>query len=332
MHPFLERPLLHFGLAAATVLVLPFVLRSGTLASEILIYGLAAAACNLLLGYTGLLSFGQGIFFGLGSYAAGLLLLRAGWPTLVVLPAVAVIGAGTATAVGWLSIRRQGVYFVMLTLAFSQLFYFLAYTFSDLTGGDNGLLNVPRPRIGGRPLADPWTFYAYVAVVFLVIFASLQRVTHSTFGRTLLAIRDNEARASAIGFPVRVFKVAAFAISGAVTALAGALHAMLIGVAPLSDIEYHTSETLLIMTIIGGSANLFASVLGAALYLVAGDLLSAIWPRWLLLLGALLIAIALFMQRGLWGLIEGVATFIAKGTNTETTPVSEGVVPEERRP
>jgi branched-chain amino acid transport system permease protein len=332
MTRLLERPLVHFGLAAATVLALPLLLRSGTLASEILIYGLAAAACNLLLGYTGLLSFGQGIFFGLGSYAAGLLLLRADWPAAAMLPAVALVGASAATAVGWLSIRRQGVYFVMLTLAFSQLFYFLAYTFSNLTGGDNGLLNVPRPQIGTRALADPWAYYGFVAVLFLALFAALQRVALSTFGRTLLAIRDNEARASAIGFPVRAFKVAAFAISGAVTALAGALHAMLIGVAPLSNIEYHASETLLIMTIIGGSANLFASVLGAAFYLVAGDLLSAIWPRWLLLLGALLVAIALFMQRGLWGLIERAAILFARGTRTETASVSDRTVPEERRP
>ncbi|MDP4025267.1 branched-chain amino acid ABC transporter permease [Methylobacterium sp. NEAU 140] len=330
MTRLLERPLVHFALAAATVLVLPLVLRSGTLASEILIYGLAAAACNLLLGYTGLLSFGQGIFFGLGSYAAGLLLLRTGWPALAVLPAVAVVGAATATAVGWLSIRRQGVYFVMLTLAFSQLFYFLAYTFSDLTGGDNGLLNVPRPMVGGKPLSDPWAYYAYVAVLFLALFAALQRVALSTFGRTLLAIRDNEARASAIGFPVRAFKVAAFAISGAVTALAGALHAMLIGVAPLSNIEYHTSETLLIMTIIGGAANLFASVLGAAFYLIAGDLLSAIWPRWLLLLGVLLVAIALFMQRGLWGLIERAAALATRG-GAGRSP-DERAAPEESRP
>ena len=331
MTRLLERPIVHFGLAVATALVLPLVLRSGTLASEILIYGLAAAACNLLLGYTGLLSFGQGIFFGLGSYAAGLILLRAGWPAPAMLPAVALVGAATAAAVGWFSIRRQGVYFVMLTLAFSQLFYFLAYTFSDLTGGDNGLLNVPRPALGGQVLADPWAYYAFVAVLFLALFAALQRVALSTFGRTLLAIRDNEARASAIGFPVRAFKVAAFAISGAVTALAGALHAMLIGVAPLSNIEYHTSEIVLIMTIIGGAGNLFASVLGAAFYLVAGDLLSAIWPRWLLLLGLLLVAIALFMQRGLWGLIERAAALAVREPPPDAAS-ADATRPEESRP
>jgi len=226
--------------------------------------------------------------------------------------------------VGWVSIRRQGVYFVMLTLAFSQMFYFLAYTFSGITGGDNGLLDIPRPRLAGTVLSDPWTYYAFVAVLFLALFAALQRVALSTFGRTLLAIRDNEGRAGAIGYPVRAFKVAAFAISGAVTAFAGALHAMLIGVAPLSNIDYHTSETLLIMTIIGGAANLFASLLGAGAYLLAADALSAIWPRWLLLLGLLLIVITLFLQRGLWGLIEHAVALVTRA------PPPEGGLPLPR--
>lgn len=326
----LDRPLLQFGLAVATVLALPLLMRSGTLASEILIYGLAVAACNLLLGYTGLLSFGQGIFFGVGSYVAGLALVRAGLPAPAALLLALVAGALVAAGVGWVSIRRQGVYFVMLTLAFSQMFYFLAYTFSGITGGDNGLLDVPRPILAGTRLSDPWAYYAFVAVLFLMLFAILQRVALSTFGRTLLAIRDNEARAGAIGYPVRSFKVAVFAISGAVTAFAGALHAMLIGVAPLSNIEYHTSETLLIMTIIGGSANLFASLLGAGAYLLAADALSAIWPRWLLLLGLLLIVVTLFMQRGLWGVIERAVGLVTREPPPEDpAPDRPAVLAEE---
>ena len=303
----LNNPYFQFTLAAITVLVLPLFMRSGVLASEILIYALAVAACNLLLGYTGLLSFGQGIFFGVGSYMAGILLTRTGIPVAIMLPLSIVTGAALAAAVGWLSIRRQGVYFVMLTLAFSQLFFFLAYTFSDLTGGDNGLLDVPRPSLGGSELTTPWSYYVFVAICFLVVFAMLLRATQSTFGRTLIAIRENEERATAIGFPVRAFKIAAFAISGAVTAFAGALHAMLIGVAPLTSIDYHNSEIILIMTIIGGSTSLFASVLGAASYLLMADALSVIWPRWLLLLGLCLIVVALFAQKGLWGLIEKLA-------------------------
>lgn len=302
-----DRPWVQFSLALAVALALPFCLSSGILASEVLIFAIVVAACNLLLGYTGLLSFGQGIFFGLGTYFAGVGLTRYGLAVPVVLVGATLLGAVVAAAVGWLSIRRQGVYFVMLTLAFSQLFYFLAYTFSDLTGGDNGILDVPRPNIGGV-LNNPWSYYAFVAVCFVVVFGVLLIVTQSTFGRTLVAIRENEARAAAIGFPTKVFKTQAFAISGAVTAFGGALHAMLIGVAPLSNIEYHTSEQILIMTIIGGTSSLFGSVLGAGFFLLMADALSAIWPRWLLLLGLALIVVALFMQRGLWGLVEKAST------------------------
>lgn len=300
----INNPKVQFALAVLTVLALPLFLRSGILASEVLIYALIAAACNLLLGYTGLLSFGQGIFFGVGSYVAGIFLTRYGIPVWAVMVIATALGALIATLVGWMSIRRQGVYFVMLTLAFSQLFYFLAYTFSDYTGGDNGLMDVPRPSFGGAPLNDAWSYYIFVAVSFLVLFALMLQATQSTFGRTLIAVRDNEERAAAIGFPVKAFKTAAFAISGGVTAYAGAMKAMLIGVAPLANIEHHTSEMILIMTIIGGSTSLYASVVGAAAYMLFADVISDIWPRWLLLLGVALICVALFLQKGLWGLIE----------------------------
>lgn len=320
----LNNPYFQFLLAVAAVLIMPVFMKSGILATEILIFALAVTACNLLLGYTGLLSFGQGIFFGSGSYIAGIMLTRTGLPVGVMLPVAIVSGAALATLVGWFAIRRQGVYFVMLTLAFSQLFFFLAYTFSDITGGDNGLLDVPRPSFGGTVLSSTWSYYTYVAIIFLVVFALLLRAIQSTFGRTLIAIRENEERAIAVGFPIKAFKVTAFAISGAVTALAGALHAMLIGVAPLTSIEHHTSEMILIMTIIGGSTSLIASVLGAASYLLLADWLSVIWPRWLLLLGLALIVVSLFAQKGLWGLLEKlVATLTSKQEDAKTQDTAE---------
>ncbi|WP_051439502.1 branched-chain amino acid ABC transporter permease [Bordetella genomosp. 2] len=294
-------------LAAAVTLALPLVMTSGSLATEVLIYALAVLGCNLLLGYTGLLSFGQGIFFGIGSYAAGILLTRTGLPLLPTLLLTIVAGALVAAAVGWFAIRQRGAYFVMLTLAFAQMFYFLAYSLPDWTGGDNGLLDIPRPApsllgLTLMPLDSPWQFYGFVAICFLLVFWLLQRVTDSVFGRTLLAIRENEARAMAVGYNTRLFKLAVFALSGAVTALAGAFHALMTGIAPLSNIEYHASEMILVMTVIGGTGNLFASLLGAAFYVLMADWLSALWPRWLLLLGMLLIAVSLFMHKGLWGL------------------------------
>ncbi|WP_248324196.1 MULTISPECIES: branched-chain amino acid ABC transporter permease [unclassified Caballeronia] len=296
-------------LAAIVVCILPMTMRSGSLATEVLVYALAALGCNLLLGHTGLLSFGQGIFFGLGSYSAGLILSKAGLQVPAALFGAIVTGALAAAVVGWFSIRQRGAYFVMLTLAFGQMFYFLAYTTPELTGGDNGLLDIPRPALSllGQPLvsiASPWKYYAFVAVLFLIAFWLMLRVSHSIFGRTLLAIRDNEARAAAVGYDIRRFKLAAFVVSGAVTGLAGALHAMMTGIAPLSNIDYHTSEMILVMTVIGGTSNLFSSVLGAAFYVLFADWLSTLWPRWLLLLGLVLIAVSLFMQRGLWGLGE----------------------------
>lgn len=283
-------------------------------------------ACNLLLGYTGLMSFGQGIFYGLGSYAAGLLLLHFKVSLPVALLGAIVIGALAATLVGWFAIRQRGVYFVMLTLAFAQMFYFLAYSMVDITGGDNGLLGIARPNLSvfGLQLFDtgsPWRYYALVAVVFLAVFVAMQRVSESKFGRTLLAIRDNEARAAAVGYNVRAFKLLAFVVSGAVTGLAGGLHAMLAGIAPLSSIEYHVSETILLMTVIGGTGNLFASVIGAAFYVLAADWLASIWPRWMMLLGMLLIAITLYMQKGFWGLVERIAQAWNRDTDAPTMGV-----------
>ena len=296
-------------LALVVVLAMPLFMRSGSLASEVLIFALAAVACNLLLGYAGLLSFGQGIFFGLGSYTIALLLTR--WPLpmpLALLCAIA-MGALGAAVVGWIAIRQRGVYFVMLTLGLAQMVYFVAYSVPGLTGGDNGLLDIPRPDIAlmGHtlwPLATPWQYYGFVAAIFMLVFWLMLRAAHSIFGRTLLAVRDNQERAAAIGYNLKQLKLLAFVISGAVTGLAGALHAMMTGVAPLSNVEYHTSEMILVMTVIGGTSNLFASVLGSAFYLLMSDWLSALWPRWLMLLGVVLIVVSLALQGGLWGLGE----------------------------
>ncbi len=290
-------------LVLVSLVALPLVLPSATLATEILIFALA---CNLLLGYTGLLSFGQGIFFGVGAYGAALLMIHLHWGMFAALLGAALFGAFLALLVGALAIRRKGIYFVMLTLAFSQMAYFLAYTLSGWTGGDNGLLDVPRPNIevAGHvlvDLADPRHFYVFVAVLFLLIFAGALRVIRSPFGSTLLAIRENETRAAAIGYDVRHFKILVFMLSGAITGIAGALYAMLLHFAPLSNIDLMMSENILIMTIVGGTGSLFGSLLGAGAIVVLGDVLSELWPRWLMLLGAILILVVVFMRGGLWG-------------------------------
>jgi branched-chain amino acid transport system permease protein len=141
----------------------------------------------------------------------------------------------------------------------------------------------------------------FVAILFLLVFWALQRVVDSIFGRTLLAIRDNPARCTALGYDIVQFKLLAFMVSGAVTALAGALYAMMTGIAPLTSINYHMSEVILLITVLGGTGNLVASILGAAFYVIVSDWLSYMWPRWLLVFGFLLMAVSLYMQGGLWG-------------------------------
>lgn len=296
----------HFLLALLAVLVLPMVLGSGALASEVLIFAMAALGCNLLLGYAGLLSFGQGIFFGIGSYTLGILLTRTGIPMPAVLAAAIVMGAVIAGLVGWLAIRQKGVYFVMLTLALTQMFYFLAYSSPQWTGGDNGLLDIPTLPLSLfgytlLPNKTSWDYYTFVALIFMLVYWAMQRVVDSIFGRTLLAIRDNAARATALGYNIIHFKLLAFMISGAVTALAGALYAMMTGIAPLTSINYHMSEVILLVTVLGGTGSLLASLLGAAFYVIVSDWLSHLWPRWLLVFGLLLMAVSLYMQGGLWG-------------------------------
>lgn len=293
-------------MALLAVLLLPLFLSSGSLAAEVLIFALAALGCNLLLGYTGLLSFGQGIFFGVGSYALGILLTRTGLPMPLVLLSAIVLGAVVAGLVGWLAIRQKGVYFVMLTLALTQMFYFLAYSTPGWTGGDNGLLDIPMAPLSVfgytlLPNNSAWQYYTFVAILFMLTYWALQRVVDSIFGRTLLAIRDNPARATALGYNIIHFKLVAFMLSGAVTALAGALYAMMTGIAPLTSINYHMSEVILLVTVLGGTGSLIASVLGAAFYVIVSDWLSHLWPRWLLLFGFLLMAVSLYLQGGLWG-------------------------------
>lgn len=294
------------AIAVLTVLLLPLLLDSGSLATEVLIFAMAAVGCNLLLGYAGLMSFGQGIFFGFGSYTLGLLLIHSGVPFPLVLLATVAVGAIMAYIVGWIAIRQTGIYFVLITLALAEMFYFVAFSMPNITGGDNGLIGVPRPSLSlfGITLFSnnsSWQFYSFSAVVFLVVFWIMHRVSVSVFGRTLLAMRDNPDRITALGYNDKQLKLLAFVLSGSITALAGGLYAMMTGIAPLESINLERSTIILVVTIIGGTANLAASILGALFWVIISNWLSHLWPRWLMLFGILLMAVSLYMQGGLWG-------------------------------
>ena len=210
------------------------------------------------------------------------------------------------------------------------MFYFVAYTATDWTGGDNGLLDIPRHSLslGGKtliPLESPWQYYTFVAVIFLIVFAILLRVADSVFGRTLLAIRDNETRAAAIGYHVKTFKLVAFAISGAVTALAGALHALMTGIAPLSNIEYHTSEMILVMTVIGGTGSVWGPVVGTIIMTMASELLRELHHYEILVLGAVLILTMLFAPQGLVALPGAAARLLKRLRGRASEPAGVGL-------
>lgn len=284
------------------VALLPLLLRSTTLASEVVVFATGALSASLLLGAAGMLSFGQGLYFGLGAYVGGLLLRDAGADLLVALPLAAVAGAVLALAIGALIVRRQGVYFVMLTLAFAQMGYFAMLAFKDVTGGENGLTGIPSALTlaGIVRVSGTATVYVLLAVVFVLVFLLVQRMLASPLGSVLRAIRDNPGRAAALGYNVRRHRIAAFGFAGGMAGLAGAMQSAFLGFVPPTSIELDMSQRLLIMAIIGGVAAPPGALAGAAFYVVCAELLSALWPRWLALIAVLLIAIVLFLRGGLW--------------------------------
>ncbi|WP_038207103.1 branched-chain amino acid ABC transporter permease [Xenophilus azovorans] len=290
-----------FAISGGLVVLLPFLVGSQSVSIEILVLALAVLGSNLLLGYTGLMSFAQGGFFGIGAYVAGLLRvhLDAGIALTLLLPTIA--GALAAILVGLVAIRRHGIYFVMLTLAFAQLIYFLVFAFPGLTGGENGLQGVARPSVVGFSISSNLSLYILVATLFVVVMCILTHITRSPFGKVLVAIRENEKRAVASGYDARLFKIAAFGISGALAGLAGALQALFLGLASISNVEILMSQEILMMSIIGGAHSLYGAFVGAAFFTIVSNVLSAWWPRWLLILGVLLIALVLYLPGGLAG-------------------------------
>jgi len=291
---------------AVVLAALPFVLPSVTLASELVVFTVATLSCTFLLGLVGLLSFGQGLFFGIGAYGSALILLHTGQGSLSAIIAAAAVSSAAAAVIGFLTVRRRGVYFVMLTLAFAQMGYFAMLALKDVTGGENGLTGVPRPPVlgGVGALARPDAVYAFLAVMCFLALVLTQRIAASPLGSVLRAIRENDTRADALGYDVRLFKIAAFAFGGFLAGLAGAMHTIFLGLAPPNAIDLEMSERLVVMAIIGGTGSPMGALVGAAFYVLLADFLSTLWPRWLMIIAFLMIAVVLFLPNGLWGSAE----------------------------
>ena len=281
-------------------LALPWVLFTG-LATEIVIWALFAVAFDLLLGYAGMLSFGHAMFWGGASYLTGILALRAHWGFVPAIIGGTLFALLLAAIIGALSIRRQGIYFAMITLAFGQLTYFVANELKEWTGSENGLQGVPRPDLFGLKLDDPLVFYYVVFVIAVAGIAFAIRVVHSPFGQTLKAIRENEARAISLGYKVHLYKFGAFVISGTLAGLAGSLFVMAHRFTSLDTVDWHASGEVVIMTVLGGMGTIFGPIFGAALYLIVNDRLSTITSSPNLVLGLIFIIVVSLFRRGIIG-------------------------------
>ena len=304
--PLIDREIIAL---AVILLFLPFVLPYKSLTPEILIYALGAVSFNILLGYTGLLSFGQGALFGAGAYLTGLMLIHLQVHPILALLCSCLIGAATAFIIGFFAIRQVGIYFVMLTLAFNQLVFFIVYQWKGLTGGDDGLLDVPRPDFSifpgvEIPIQSNLQFFLFVWVIFILAIIVIRRILNSSFGRVLVAIKENPDRATAVGYNIQHYKLAAFVVSGFFTGLAGGLYAMFMRMVPITAVELFTSTDFIIMSLLGGLGSLYGPIAGAVIIKIASEIVSEIWARWLLVMGVTFIVCILFMPGGVWGLVS----------------------------
>jgi branched-chain amino acid transport system permease protein len=200
--------------------------------------------------------------------------------------------------VGYLCVQRSGLYFIMLTFALNQMFYFIAYQWTSVTGGEDGMPGIPRPRVLGVDLNDPLTYYVFVTLFFLVALWAMRRIVQSPLGKILQAIRENEVRAQAVGYDARWFKLLAFVISGAFAGVAGVLYAMLFGIVPLDAIGFVFSGNVVFGTLIGGSGSLYGPVIGAFIFIWLSESVSVMWQRWPLLLGVAFVLVVLFFRGG----------------------------------
>jgi branched-chain amino acid transport system permease protein len=269
---------------------------------KVLCFALFACAFNLLLGYTGLLSFGHAAFFGTAAYVAGHALKVWELPTLLGLA----LGTGASALLGWafgsLAIRRQGIYFAMITLALAQMMFFV-FIQIPLTGGEDGLQGVPRGTLfGAVDLADDMNLYYFVLAIAVGGFWLIHRTIHSPFGQILKAIRENEARAISLGYDVAKYKLLAFVLSAALAGLAGATKVLVFKFASLTDAHWHMSGEVVLMTILGGMGTVLGPVVGSAVVVTLEDQLAdKVGSLVTVIMGAIFVVCVLLFRRGIVG-------------------------------
>ena len=271
------------------------------LVMKVLCFALFACAFNLLLGYTGLLSFGHAVFLGTAAYVTGHALKVWELPTLLGLA----VGTLAAAALGWvigsLAIRRQGIYFAMVTLALAQMVFFL-FLQAPFTGGEDGLQGIPRGTLFGLDLANDVNLYYLVLAIFAGSFWLIQRTIHSPFGQILKAIRENEARTISLGYDVAKYKLLAFVLSAGLAGLAGATKTLVFKFATLTDAHWHTSGEVVLMTLLGGMGTVFGPVVGATVIVtLQNELADKVGSLVTVIMGAIFVICVLAFRRGIVG-------------------------------
>ena len=294
---------LWLGLGLLAALALPWLVYP-PVALDIACWALFAVALDLLLGFTGLLSFGHAAFWGSSAYATGLVAIHTGLPFPLAVLAGAVVAMALAVPIGWLSVRRTGIYFAMVTLAFAQTIYFVVNQWGSVTGGENGLQGVPR-ELGGVDLSDPFILYYWALPIVLLGIAAAWRIVRSPFGRVLVAIRDNPARVRALGYPVERYEVLAIVLSAGLAGLAGGLFAVGHGFASLQEVYWTTSGKVVIMTVLGGIGTLWGPILGAILLVLLEDQLATAGFNGInLVTGLVFVLVVLLFRRGILGTVR----------------------------
>jgi branched-chain amino acid transport system permease protein len=296
-----------FFLAAIVLAAAPFGLPpfAMTLLTEALILGLLAMSLDLMVGYTRMISFGHAAAYGLGAYTCGFLALHTAMPLPFAVLAATLLAGVLAIGVGWVCTLATGISFSMLTLAFAQLLYALAFKWTSVTGASDGLAGIPRRAgpFGLTVLATRNGYYYLVLASMLGAFALCRSLVNSPFGAVLRGIRENEAKTLSLGYNTRLYKIAVVAISFALGGLAGALYAPFAGFANTDLLFWLFSGQVLIMVIVGGQGTLVGPILGAAFFMLVEHVLSAYTDSWALFFGLIFIGFVMFAPEGIWGIL-----------------------------
>jgi branched-chain amino acid transport system permease protein len=294
--------LVAYALLIVAALAVPFIGIYPVLVMKVLCFAIFACAFNLLFGFTGLLSFGHAAFFGAAAYATGWMV-----HSLDVTPEVGllfgmVVGALVGLVVGAVAIRRQGIYFAMITLALAQMVYFACLQM-PFTHGEDGLQGVPRGRLFGLlSLDSDVTMYYVVLVVSIAVFVFIRRIVHSPYGQVLKAIRENEPRAISLGYAVDRYKLLAFVLSSMLAGLAGSMKTLVLGFATLSDVHWSMSGEVILMTLLGGLGTFFGPVLGAGIVISLQDGLADRAGSWVtVIIGVIFVVCVLLFRKGIVG-------------------------------